>query len=69
MRRLVEIMWLVISAVSLIEMIVGYKESRFNNENFKLFAILFVASTFMYFLRRRQRNKIEDRKKNNSQSF
>ena len=66
MRRLIEIMWLVIAAVSLIEMIVGYRESGFKSEHFQLFAILFVASSFMYFFRKRQRKNIENRKNNPS---
>lgn len=55
-----------IAAISIIEMIVGYKKSGFKDENFQLFAILFVASTFMYFFRKRQRKNIEGRKNNDS---
>ena len=66
MRRLIEIMWLVIAAVSLVELIIGYRESGFKSENFQLFAIIFVAAAFMYFIRKRQRRNIEKRKNNPS---
>lgn len=62
MRRLIEIMWLAIAAVSVVEMYIGYTKSGFKDENFQLFAILFVASGFMYFFRKRQRTAIEKRK-------
>ena len=65
MRRIIEIMWLAISAVSLVELFLGYRRAGFKDENFQLFAILFVAATFMYFFRKRQRTKEETRKKNN----
>jgi len=63
MRRVIEIMWLAISAISLVEVYFGYKAGGFKNENFQLFAIIFVAATFMYFLRKRQRSAIEKHKK------
>ena len=66
MRRLIEIMWLVIAAVSLVELIIGYRESGFKSENFQLFALIFVAAAFMYFIRKRQRRNIEKRKNNPS---
>ncbi len=64
MRRFIEIMWLVISAVSLVEMAVGFNSEGWKGEHFQIFGILFVAATFMYFFRKRQRKRIEDRKNN-----
>jgi len=58
-------MWLGIAAISIIEMIVGYKAGGFNHEHFKLFALIFVAATFMYFLRKRQRRNIDKNKPSN----
>ncbi len=62
MRRFIEIMWLVISAVSLIEMVVGYRADGLKSEHLHIFGLVFVASTFMYFFRKRQRRVIEKRK-------
>lgn len=66
MRRFIEIMWLVIAAVSLIELIVGYREGGFKSEHFQLFALVFASSAFMYFFRKRQRKNIENRNNNPS---
>lgn len=55
-----------IAAVSLIEMIVGYGDAGFKSEHFQLFAVVFVASAFMYFFRKRQRKNMENRKKDPS---
>lgn len=59
-------MWMAIAAVSLIEMIVGYGDAGFKSEHFQLFAMVFLASAFMYFFRKRQRKNMENRKKDPS---
>ena len=64
MRRFIEIMWMAIAAVSLVEMLIGYKQEGFTGEHFQVFAMVFVASAFMFFFRKRQRKKMEDRKNN-----
>ena len=61
MRRFIEIMWLAIAAISLVEMAVGFRETGFSDKHFQLFAVVFVTSTFMYFFRKRQRKKMEER--------
>ncbi len=66
MRRFIEIMWMAIAAVSLVEMVIGYQKGGFGNENFQIFGVLAIASGFMYFFRKRQRKKMEDRKNNPS---
>jgi len=51
-----------IAAIAAIEMIVGYRNEGVGSEHFQLFAVVFVAATFMFFLRKRQRRKIEENK-------
>lgn len=66
MRRFIEIMWMAIAAVSLVEMVIGYQKGGFANENFQIFGVLTIASGFMYFFRKRQRKNIEGRRNNPS---
>lgn len=63
MRRMIEIMWLAIAAVSCVEMFIGYENGGFSNQHFQLFALIFVTAGFMYYIRKRQRKNIEKQKK------
>ena len=54
MRRFIEIMWMAIAAVSLVEMVIGYQKGGFANENFQIFGVLAIASGFMYFFRKKR---------------
>jgi hypothetical protein len=49
MRRIIEYMWMVIAAISLIELIVGYRQEGYKSQHFQLFAIIFITATFMFF--------------------
>lgn len=60
-RRIIEIMWLAVAAVSLVEMVIGFRESGFSDQHFQLFAVVFFTAVFMYFFRKRQRKKSENR--------
>lgn len=62
MRRFIEIMWLAIAAISIVEMIVGYKQKGISSQHFQLFGLVFVVAVFMYFLRKRQRKNIDSNK-------
>jgi hypothetical protein len=66
MRRIIEYMWMVIAAISLIELIVGYRQEGYKSQHFQLFAIIFITATFMFFLRKRQRKFIEKTKAENN---
>jgi len=66
MRRIIEYMWMVIAAISLIELIVGFRQEGIKSQNFQLFAIIFATATFMFFLRKRQRKFIEKNKDANN---
>ncbi|MCC6721364.1 MAG: hypothetical protein IT243_04125 [Bacteroidia bacterium] len=62
MRRFIEIMWLAIAAISIVEMIVGYNQKGISSQHFQLFGLVFVVAVFMYFLRKRQRKNIDSNK-------
>ena len=65
MRRFIEIMWLGIAAISLVEVFIGYREEGIGSEHFQLFSIIFVTAAFMYFWRKRQRKNLEKTKTGN----
>lgn len=60
MRRLVEIVWMAIAAISLVEFYFTYKASGFNQDA-QVFVFVFFVSVFMYFFRRRQRLRMKKR--------
>ncbi|MCB9252120.1 MAG: hypothetical protein H6605_06605 [Flavobacteriales bacterium] len=60
-RRIIELMWLGVAAVSIIEMAVGYMEGGFKNQHFQIFGVIAFTAFFMYFFRKRQRKKLENR--------
>ena len=62
MRRFVEILWMAIAAVSLVELVISYRAVGFNSDT-QVYAIVAAVAGFMYFFRRRQRSKLESRDK------
>ena len=58
MRRFVEILWMAIAAVSLVELVISYRAVGFNSDT-----QVYAVAGFMYFFRRRQRSKLESRDK------
>jgi uncharacterized membrane protein YozB (DUF420 family) len=58
--RIVEIMWLIIAAVSLFEIIARWNVDR---DKALIFGAFLILSVFMYFFRRRNRMKYEQRRK------
>tara|TARA_E500000178_G_scaffold209078_1_gene206372 strand:- start:124 stop:336 length:213 start_codon:yes stop_codon:yes gene_type:complete len=60
-RRIVEIMWLTVAAVSLVELYLAVSQLGFNNQKTWIFSLLSVVSISMYFLRKRQRHSWEKR--------
>ena len=65
MRRFIEIMWLAIAAVSVVEMYIGFQQKGISSQHFQLFGIVLIAAVFMYFLRKRQRKNIDSNKNKN----
>ncbi len=61
MRRLVEIVWMAIAAISLVEGYIAFQSNGFSKE-VQIFAFVFLVSVFMYFLRKRQRTQLQKRK-------
>ncbi|NUM31687.1 MAG: hypothetical protein HUU47_05120 [Bacteroidetes bacterium] len=59
MRRFIEIMWLAIAAVSVVEIIIAYKQQGASSRNLQMFGVVLVVALFMYFLRKRQRKNID----------
>jgi len=57
MRKIVEIVWLAVAAVSLVEAVYNYKKSGFENDGTLMFLMVFALAVFMYFFRRFQRLK------------
>lgn len=62
MRRFVEILWMAIAAVYLVELVISYRAVGFNNDT-QVYALVTAVAGFMYFFRRRQRSKVEARDK------
>jgi hypothetical protein len=62
MRKFVEILWMAIAAVSLVELVISYRSVGFNSDT-KVYAIVAAVAGFMFFFRRRQRSKLEARNK------
>ncbi len=60
MLKIVEIAWLVVSAISVIEIIRLAFENRFT-QTFYLFVGCFFLGIFMFYFRRKQRIKYEER--------
>lgn len=60
-RRIVEIMWLTVAAVSLVELYIAVSQQGFNDQKTWIFSLLSVVSISMYFLRKRQRHSWEKR--------
>lgn len=60
MRKFVEILWMAIAAVSLVELVISFRAVGFNHDT-QVYAIVFVVAGFMFFFRRRQRSKLENR--------
>ena len=61
-RRIIEIMWLTIAAVSLVELFIALKEYGFRHQKSLIFSFLSVVSIFMYFLKKKQRRQWEKNK-------
>lgn len=62
MRRLIEIVWMAIAAISLVEGYITFRAKGFDQDA-QVFLFVFFVSAFMYFFRRRQRLKLEKMKK------
>lgn len=60
MRRFIEIVWMAIAAISVVEGYITYKSFGFNQDA-QVFVFVFFVSAFMYFLRRRQRLRLAKR--------
>lgn len=52
-------MWLAIAAVSVVEIIIAYKQQGASSRNLQMFGVVLVVALFMYFLRKRQRKNID----------
>ncbi|MEC8739387.1 MAG: hypothetical protein VXX63_05870 [Bacteroidota bacterium] len=61
-RRIIEIMWLTITAVSLVELFIALKDYGFGHQKSLIFSFLSVVSISMYFLRKKQRRQWEKNK-------
>jgi tryptophan-rich sensory protein len=57
LRRIVEIVWLAVAAFAAVEGYISYKEEGFGNNTFLMFAVFGMAMV-MYFVRKRQRRKL-----------
>jgi tryptophan-rich sensory protein len=64
MRRFIEIVWMVVAAVSAVEGYISYTATGFNHTT-QIFGIVFLVAVFMYFLRRWQRLRIQKMKDKN----
>ena len=60
MRRFVEILWMAIAAVSLVELVISFRAVGFNQDT-QVYALVAAVAGFMYFFRRRQLAKQEAR--------
>lgn len=58
-RRIVEIVWLAVAAVCVVEFYLEFQDHKFSQKAIILLGGLIVA-LFMYSLRKRMRKKIED---------
>lgn len=65
-RRLVEILWLFVLAVSIVEAYVHFRDG--NSSRGLVFVAFGLIAFFMFNMRRRQRVKIEKRNNNNDES-
>jgi tryptophan-rich sensory protein len=57
MKRFVEIVWLALAAICLVEAAISWQADGFGNDNTTIFLMVFLVSVFMYFFRRYQRQK------------
>lgn len=60
MRRFIEILWMAIAAFALVEGYISYKNVGFTKDT-QVFAVVFAVAAFMYFFRRRQRTRLENK--------
>lgn len=56
MRRIVELMWLALAAITAVEAVIAYKELGWDQRTFMMIGV-FLISIFMYRMRHKQRVK------------
>ena len=64
LRRIVEIAWLLVAAVSSVEFYISYRDTGFSTRTIVLLVAIVVA-LFMYSLRKRMRRKMEEYNQSN----